>query len=159
MGHFQTRPQSGRISCMHESDPGVPPDSPPKLTCKKETNSQPKPLIFNIFLSQSAYFRLLIGSVKKEVITPPSSGSGAITFYLQVIINYLISSKSTAMLAAAGPVLCRLPEWWGLRAPIAVLLTSLCELRRLCAELWLPPSGADCGSAQHMAACTKIVLL
>ena len=44
-------------------------------------------MIFNIFLSQSAYFRLLIGSVKSEVITAPSSGSGVITFYLQVINN------------------------------------------------------------------------
>ena len=71
----------------HESDQGVPSDSPPKLT--KLLESLPKP---TIFLSQSDYFRPLIGSVNREVITAPSSGSGVITFYLQVI-----SSKSTAM--------------------------------------------------------------
>ena len=53
-------------------------------------------MIFNILLSQSAYSRPLIGSVNCEVITAPSSGSGVITFYLQVISN-----KSTAMEAAA----------------------------------------------------------
>jgi hypothetical protein len=34
----------------NESDPGVPSDSPPKLTGKKtQLESLPKPLIFNIF--------------------------------------------------------------------------------------------------------------
>jgi hypothetical protein len=34
----------------HENDPGVPSDSPPKLTGKRKLlESLPKPLIFNIF--------------------------------------------------------------------------------------------------------------
>ena len=82
----------------NESDPGVPSDSPPKLTARKELlESLPKPLIFNILLSHSAYFKPLIGSVNCEVITAPSLESEVITFYLQVM-----SSKSTAMVLAGA---------------------------------------------------------
>ena len=88
MGHFQTRPESGRIFGMKVTQ------ASPQIPAKTYTNKilQPKPLIFNILLSQSAYFMPLIGSVNCEVITASSSESGVVTYYLQVI-----GSKSTAM--------------------------------------------------------------
>ena len=76
-----------------ESDSGVPSDSPPKPTGKKELlESLPKPLIFNIFSAKNGFLATFTGEVKSGVITPPSSESGVIT---SLRVNF--SSKSTAM--------------------------------------------------------------
>ena len=71
-----------------------------KLTAKKNHSQNhwfliifgPKPLIFNIFLSQSLILAPFTGVVKSGVITPPSSESGVITKFTSKF-----SSKSTAM--------------------------------------------------------------